>query len=113
MPLMSKKERGAPVKPLWTYAYEIVPPQSENRFGPIKALLDRKHADAHRETRTWAGRMVLANLVTHILVVSDSPEQNTDVNRQVEAQLKELNVGFSLIRPLAVIDDAAPVIPRK
>src|SRR4051812_43791552 len=105
---MRKNERGAPVKPLWTYAYEIVPPQAEGRLGPIKALLERQHADAHRETRTWAGRIVLANLVTHILVVSDSPDQNADINRQVEAQLKELSVRFSLIPPLAVVDDPAP-----
>jgi hypothetical protein len=48
--------------------------------------------------------------VTHILVVSDSPEQDLEVNRRVEAALSLLEAGFSVTVPLAVGDGAQPPV---
>ena len=106
---MEKNASSAP-KTIWAYAYEIVPPQPEDRLRAIKALLDDEHSAARRAARTWAGSVVLEQQMTHILVVSDSPEQNHEVNARLEAELKELKAGFSLTAPMAV-DDPAPVVP--
>jgi hypothetical protein len=106
--MATQNRRPAPT--VWTYAYQIVPPQAEGRLGTIKSLLDLEHSDARRGKRTWVGRVVLEEQITHILVVSDSPEQNRDVNRRLEAELKQLNVGFSMTLPMTVTDDpASPV----
>jgi hypothetical protein len=103
---MTLKKRTPPAKPVWAYAYQILPPQAEERLHTIKTLLDKENADAQRAARTWAGRVVVEQQVTHILVVSDSPEQDHDVNRRLEAKLQELNAGFSITVPIAVADDA-------
>jgi len=104
---MATKTRTRPPKTVWAYAYQILPPQAEDRLRTIKTLLDQENADAQRGARTWAGRVVLEQQITHILVVSDSPEQNHDVNRRLEAKLQELNAGFSITVPIAVADDVA------
>ena len=103
---MVKKNRGKPVKTIWAYAYQIVPPQTEQGLRTIKVLLKREHSDARGEERTWVGRLVYDPSITHILVVSDSPELDLDVNRRLEAQLKMLKATFLITAPLAVPDPA-------
>ncbi len=102
-----KKGSGL-AKTIWTYAYQIVPAQAADRLVAIKTLLDHEHLDARQGERTWVGRVVLEQQITHIMVVSDSPEQNREVNRRLEAELKQLNVGFSITVPMAVAPPAAP-----
>jgi hypothetical protein len=104
---MARKKHGRSPKTIWTYAYQIVPPQAEHRLHTIKRLLDDEHAAAHRGARTWTARVVLEQQVTHILVVSDSPEQSREVNRKLETEFNELSVGFSMTAPMAVADGAA------
>jgi hypothetical protein len=99
---------GSSKKPVWAYAYQIVPPQPEGRLNAIRALLDREAIDARTRARTWEGRLVAEEHVTHILIVSDSPEQNLDVNQRVEAQLRDLRAGFSITVPMAVGDEPLP-----
>jgi hypothetical protein len=94
-------------KTIWAYAYQILPPQGAERLRAIKSLLDHAHTEAQRDARTWTGRVVVEEQVTHILIVSDSPEQNHEVNQRLEAKLQELNAGFSITVPVAVVDDAA------
>lgn len=98
---------------MWAYAYEIVPPQPEERLRAIKTLLDQEHSDARRGARAWAGRLVLEPLVTHILVVTDSPEPNREVNRKLEAELLQLQAGFSVTTPLAVEDTSTATAPER
>ena len=86
--------------PVWAYAYELTPPQSAERLQAIQALLDDAVSAARREAHTWAGTVVLEEQVTHILVVSDSPEQNHEGNRRLESALKELGAGFSISVPM-------------
>jgi hypothetical protein len=95
------------VKTIWAYAYQIMPPQGAKHLHPIKTLLDHAHKEAQRGARTWTGRVVVEEQVTHILIVSDSPEQNHEVNRQLEAKLQELKAGFSITVPIAVVDEVA------
>ncbi|HEU4996936.1 MAG TPA: hypothetical protein VFT29_19095 [Gemmatimonadaceae bacterium] len=108
--MVRESVHGVP-KTIWTYAYEIVPPQPEIRMAAITTLLDREHQDAQREERTWVGRIVLGQHITHILVVSDSPDQLRPVNARLEAEFKALKLVVSLTAPMAVVDDRKPAPP--
>ncbi len=106
-----------PAETIWAYTYRIVPPQPEARLREIRALLEREHLDARGDARKWEGRLMVEHEVTHILVVSDSPDQKREVNRRVELVLRQLDAGYSLTAPLAVEDEVPPVavpvqIPR-
>jgi hypothetical protein len=95
-------------RPSWAYAYQIVPPQPEDRLRAVKALLDHERAQARREERTWEGRLILEQQVTHILVVTDNPDQEMDVNRRLEAELRGAQAAFALTVPMAVADEPVP-----
>lgn len=98
-------------KTIWAYAYQIVPPQPAARLHSLKALLDHAHTEAQRDARTWTSRVVVEDQITHILIVSDSPEQNHEANLRLEAKLQELNAGFSITVPIAVVDEPALTPP--
>jgi hypothetical protein len=104
---MENKKRIPTPKTVWAYAYQILPPQPAARLHVIRTFLEHAHTQAQREARTWTGRVVVEEQVTHILIVSDSPEQNHEVNRRLEAKLEELKAGFSITVPIAVADDTA------
>lgn len=91
-----------PPESTWTYAYQLSPPQLAERLGSIQPLLDDEHLNARRSGRTWRGRVVLEELITHILVVSDNPAQDHDVNRKLETALQELKATFTISAPLAL-----------
>jgi len=95
-------------KTVWAYAYEMVPPQPHDRLLAIKALLDLTHREAKLEARAWKGRLVVEEQITHILVVSDNPAQDTDLNRRLEADLRDLEVGFSITAAMAVPHEQTP-----
>jgi hypothetical protein len=95
-------------KAVWAYGYEIVPPQPQERLRTIRALLDREAVDARTRARTWAGRLVAEEHVTHILIVSDGPEQDLEVNHRIEAALRELEAGFSVTSPMALEREPLP-----
>jgi len=107
---MPDQKRTPPPKTIWAYAYQILPPQGAKRLHAIKTLLDHAHTEAQRGERTWTGRVVVEEQITHILIVSDSPEQNHEVNRQLEAKLQELKAGFAITVPVAVSDEG--VVPQ-
>lgn len=102
---MLKNITGAAAKPIWAYAYEIIPPQPEERFRPVKTMLDREHEEAVRGARTWVGSLVVERQLTHILVLSDSPEQDLQINRALEAKLTELKANYSVTAPMRVAED--------
>ena len=105
---MGKARRSLP-KRLWAYAYEIVPPRPSVQLSAIQTLLETEHAEAQRTARTWTGKVVCEPKATHILVVSDSPDQSREVNRRLEGRLKRWNAAFALTLPLAIADeDEAP-----
>lgn len=92
---------------MWVYAYEIVPPQAKDRLRMIRAMLDQECSDARCGGRTWAGQLVVEEQVSHILVVSDGPDQAREINRRIEAELTTLEAGFSVTAPMPVVDDGA------
>ena len=103
------KKRRPASKAIWAYAYQILPPQPEDRLHAIKTLLDAENSEAQRRARTWSGRVVVEQQATHILVVTDSPEQNGEVNRKLEAALTDLKAAFSITTPMPVEDGALPL----
>lgn len=85
------------------YAYQLVPPQTQDRLDAIRALLDQEHAVARSGARTWQSRLVSEEHVTHILVVCDSAAQDLEVNRRVEEALRALEMGFSVTAPMPAL----------
>ena len=91
-------------KVIWAYAYEMVPSQSEDRMRSIQALLDQARSDARDSARTWEGRLVHEQRVTHILVVSDSPDEDGEFNQRLEAGMREVEVAFARTASLAAVE---------
>lgn len=92
----------------WMYAYEFGRPPPEDQLDAIRTFLDEEHSAARRAARTWTGKMVCEGQLTHILVVSDTPDQSREVNRQLENQLSRLQAVFSLTAPMVLDDDDDP-----
>lgn len=109
---METNGRNAP-RALWAYAYQIVPPKAVDHLKEIEALLDDEHRQAKNTERTWRGKLICEEQVTHILVVSDTPDQSTSVNRRIEGRLKQLATGFSRTEPMPIPgdDDPTPQAP--
>jgi len=80
----------------WAYAYQLNPPQPEPRFAKIKMLLRRARLAAQREGRLWTGQVVKDAHITHILVVTDAPDERRAVDRAIDAELKRLKMGFAI-----------------
>jgi len=104
-------DKGGPPRTLWTYAYQIEPPEVEERLLSVRTLLDDEHVQAGNGTRTWGARVVTEKRVTHILVVSDSPDRGREINGRLEAELTRLSVGFSMTAPLEVAAGATRAPP--
>jgi hypothetical protein len=81
------------------------------RLAVIARLLEEENSTARVETRTWQGRFVTEEQVTHILVVSDSPDQEREINRRLEEEFGKLKAGFSLTPALAVPRRASMTTP--
>lgn len=101
-PTHDRNETSPPDRSLWTYAYELRPPHAERRMKAIRALLEDANGGAVKEARKWSGRLILENQVTHLLIVSDTPETDGDINRRIEDALKELEVRYSVTLPMPV-----------
>ena len=86
----------------WAYAYQLNPPQPEPRFAKIKMLLRRARLAAQREGRLWTGQVVKDAHITHILVVTDAPDELRAVDRAIDAELKRLKMGFAITGPARV-----------
>lgn len=91
-------------KPLWAYAYQMNPPQAEHRMEQVRALLEQENGEAKLGAGTWVARIIVEPQVTHILVVSDSPELNRKLNTRLEVSLRELDTRFSITVPMPLGD---------
>ena len=98
----SRMSAAEPRKTRWVYAYEIIPAQPLELLRSLEALLAGEHADAINAARTWGSRIIVEPQATRILVVSDSPRQDLEINRRIEAALTELGAPFSVTAPLAM-----------
>src|ERR1044072_7295807 len=87
-------------KPLWAYAYQLLPPQLADRLRTIQPLLDDEQVDARRTGRTWAGRGVPGERIKDNLGVRARPDHNEGSNQKLESELGELKTEFSVSAPL-------------
>jgi len=90
---------------VWAYAYQIVPPQPKHRLDRIRALLDHEHTVARKDARSWAGRLVLERRATRILIVSDSPDQEREVDHAVVVEVRRLQATLIRTVPLEISAD--------
>jgi hypothetical protein len=97
----TEKERRA-LNTRWVYAYQLDPPQPEPKFKKINALVRQAQTAAKRGGHLWSGRIVVETLVTHLLIVTDDPQQAPGVNRAIETELKQHAMGFALTGPAAL-----------
>jgi len=95
-------KRRPPTSKNWAYAYQLDPPQPELRFAKLKALLRRARLAARRNGRLWTGQIVMEAQITHILVVTDAPDEIRAVNGAIDAELKRLKMGFVITPPAKV-----------
>lgn len=102
-----------PPRLLWAYTYALLPPQPADRLKSLRALLAREHAAATRRSGVWEGRLVADERISHILVLSDTPELTMEANERVEGELKSLDAGFELTVPMAVLPDAPGAVAPK
>src|SRR2546422_741265 len=86
----------------WAYAYQLDPPQPEPRFAKLKILLRRARLAAQRNGHLWTGQIVMEAHITHILVVTDAPDEVRAVDRAIDAELKRLKMGFAITGPARV-----------
>ena len=94
--------RRRPRSNLWAYAYLILPRQTSNRLTTVRTMVAGENAAAERDARIWTGRLVLERRITHLLIVSDSPEQKRGINRRLASELRRLKAEFFLTRPMAI-----------
>ncbi|HLZ47006.1 MAG TPA: hypothetical protein VKQ05_15120 [Gemmatimonadales bacterium] len=90
------------MRQLWAYAYRVVPPPPRDGLGHIRKLLDSENASAFQQARAWAAQLILEQQSTQILVVSDTPAQNGDVNQRLESELERLEADYRLTDPIAI-----------
>ena len=86
----------------WAYAYQLNPPQPEPRFANVKMLLRRARLAAQRNGRLWTGQIVMESHITHILVVTDAPDEVRAVDRAIDAEHNRLKMGFAITGPARV-----------
>jgi len=88
-----------PPRVVWAYTYRLTPPQPVERLRKVKAMLAKEHREAAARDGRWEGRMVVDDRVANILVLSDSPDLDRDVNRRLEAELRAIDSGFAVTLP--------------
>ena len=98
----TEREENGPQGALWAYSYLIVPPGAEDEMKAIHTFLEEEQSEARRSERTWIGKLLSERRITHILIVTDSPEKSGDANHQLEVRLKQLKLGYTRTAPMAV-----------
>jgi hypothetical protein len=108
---VTAEEKSSVGRTLWAYGYEMIPPHREDRMTEIRGLLDRENDEAAQEGRTWTARLVTEERVTHVLIVSASPQLDLEINRKLEAELKNLGLRFVPTVPMPVHDHPENSLP--
>ncbi len=108
---MNVPEDTVPHREIWTYGYVLLPPISRDRMGPMKVLLENGHRQATLSALIWEGRLINGDDITHILVVSDRPDQDLEINHSLAAELSRLEAPYAITRAMALGEHRGPWIP--
>lgn len=95
-------------KLIWAYSYRLAPPRGAAKLRALRTLLGEVNNASLTDAGMFQGRLVVGGRIAHILVLSDSPELDREVNRRIEAELHTLDATFSVTVPLAVSDHGGP-----
>lgn len=95
-------------EPLWAYAYQLLPSATTDLVSTIVELVNEENAGALRSAHKWTARLVTEPQVIHVLVLSDTPELDREMNRRLEARLRELEVRFTVSLPMRIDEPDAP-----
>ncbi|MFO8173894.1 MAG: hypothetical protein R6T96_06390 [Longimicrobiales bacterium] len=71
----------------------------------VQGLLHREETEARKDARSFGSRLVTREQVTHILIVSDTPRQDLEANRRLEAELGEMEADFFITAATAIGDE--------
>ncbi len=108
---MKLNESSPPHRSIWAYGYVLVPPVERHRVGPLQAALDNGNQKARLGAHTWEARLINGDDITHILVVSDRPEQDLDANQLLEVELNRLDAPFEITHAVQIGDRPVPDSP--
>ncbi|MDT8341098.1 MAG: hypothetical protein RQ751_06260 [Longimicrobiales bacterium] len=104
--MVTNRRRDGPARALWAYGYQLAPPVARNRLESMQAILDSGQAEARERAEVWEGRFINGDHITHILIVSGTPAQDREINHRLEAELEQLEAGYSVSASLKVVHDA-------
>jgi hypothetical protein len=90
----------------------MVPPPPTDGLGKIRKLLDSENASAFEHARAWAAQLILEQRSTQILVVSDSPAQDSTVNHRLKAELEQLHAHYRVTDPIEIRSPQESEAPR-
>lgn len=98
------QEAEAPTPHIWAYGYKLSPPVTRLRLEGIQTLLDDEHRDAQQTDRIWSGRLINGDEITHILIVSGTPDQELPVNLRLAQEFDRLAADYLVTAPLVILD---------
>lgn len=98
---------------IWAYTYQLTPPLSVAKLREVKHLLEKEQAAAKARSGTWEARFVADERISHILVLSDSPDLELEANRNLEQALRTINAYYNLTVPMVVDEALDEDIPPK
>jgi hypothetical protein len=98
---------------IWAYTYRLDPPQFASRLRSVRSVLAGEHAAARERAGMWEGRLVTDDRVSHILILSDSPDLTGEANQRLELALRALDATYVLTVPMIVPVGRDESIPPK
>ncbi len=104
---------GAPAapNPVWVYGYEMIPPHHDELVMTIRRFLRRENSKAKKEDVNWTARLITAEQMTHVLIVSSDPHSDLELNQKLEAKLTALGIAFQPAVPMPIGETPQPVKP--
>jgi len=99
---MKHDEDTSRSRAMWAYGYAFTPPIALHRIGPMEALVEGGNEKARLAALTWEGRLINGDHITHLLVVSDRPDQDLEINQLLEAEMGRLEAPFTITASLAI-----------
>lgn len=98
---------------IWAYTYKLSPPLSVAKLHEVQLLLEKEKVAAKARSGTWEARFVTDERISHILVLSDSPDLELEANRNLEQALRTLDAYYNLTVPMIVLDTPPEALPPK
>jgi len=80
-------KRRPPASKSWAYAYSSIRRSRAPVLRKLKGAAPPRAAGRAADGRLWTGQIVMEAQITHILVVTDAPDEIRAVNGAIDAEL--------------------------